>query len=80
MASYFFHVRAGEIIIADPDGSHLPDLVAAHRAALEYARHMWAAAIIEQRDLSGHRFEIADEAGVTLLTVPFKEALPAGLQ
>lgn len=80
MTCFFFHVRTDTVKITDPEGSFLPDLAAARDAALEWARHMWATAIVEQRDLSSHRFEITDERGAALLTVWFHEALPGCLQ
>ena len=64
----------------DPDGSELPDLAAAWAEAITAARHLWAEAIVTGRDLPDARFEIADGAGSTLLSLPFREALPPSLR
>lgn len=44
------------------------------------ARQLWAAAILEGRDLPDEAFEIADGNGLTLLLLPFREALPPSLR
>ncbi|RZL20319.1 MAG: hypothetical protein EOP64_09540 [Sphingomonas sp.] len=67
-------------MLFDPDGSELADLEAARIEAIAGARQLWAAAIVAGIDHSGQSFEITDESGQHLLTVPFHEALPASLR
>jgi len=80
MMRYFLHIEDGLGRIMDEEGSDLPDLGAAREEALAAARQLWAAAIIEQRDLSHQRFIVADGEGASLLILPFSEALPKGLR
>jgi hypothetical protein len=80
MPRYFLHIEDGHQQIRDEEGSELPDLTAAREEALASARQLWAAAIIEQQDLSTRRFLVADNDGGALLAVPFTDALPEGLQ
>jgi hypothetical protein len=80
MTRYFLHIEAGSERIVDEEGSDLPDLAAAREEALATARQLWAAAMIEQRDLSQQSFLVTDEAGACLLRLPFLDALPFGLR
>ena len=80
MPRFYLHTHDGVRRIEDQEGSDLADLASARAEALESARHLWAAAIIADQDLSSLRFEIADENGRIVLTLPFVEALPAALR
>lgn len=79
-ATYFLHRKTPTGYIADPDGSVLPSLDAAHEEALASARDLWAEAIVTQHDLSKDSFEIMDGTGHLLLSVPFTDALPPGVR
>jgi hypothetical protein len=80
MMRYFLHIEDGLERIVDEEGSELPDLAAAREEALVSARQLWAAAIIEQRDLSERRFLVTNNVGDCLLELPFLDALPIGLR
>jgi hypothetical protein len=58
----------------------LPDLEAARAEAIEGARQQWASAIVAGIDLPDRSFEITDESGHHLLSVPFRAALPMSLR
>jgi hypothetical protein len=78
MARFYFHMRTGDHVEADPDGTELPSLAAAEKEALHSAREILADAIKASTDpIDG--FVIADESGRELATVPLKDALPKGL-
>lgn len=77
---FFFHQQTKGGLIVDPDGSELPDIEAARAEAVASARQLWAAAIIAGADLPVQSFEIADQAGHLLLSVPSGEALPPSLR
>ena len=77
---FYFNQATRQGYIEDPDGSELPDLEAARAEAILGARHLWAAAIVEGKDLTGERFEVSDEDGRVVLEVPFVDALPPGLR
>lgn len=58
----------------------MPDLEAARAEAITAARHLWAEAIVAGRDLPDEQFEIVDGDGLTLMSLPFREALPPSLR
>ena len=71
MPRYYFHLRTGEAVEADPEGTEFPSLEAAvadaHQARLEYLRDEGIAEGGQQRAC---RFEITDESGRLVATVP----------
>lgn len=75
MQTFYFHVRDGDALIEDPDGSDLPDLEAARAEALLAAREAVAEALRAGRAVDGRRFEIADDAGRVLASVGFRDVL-----
>ena len=77
MARFYFHMRTGDYVEPDPDGTELPSLAAAKTEALQSAREILANAIMASSDpIDG--FVIADESGRELATVALKDALPKG--
>ena len=72
MPMYYFHIRDGDHLEPDPDGTELPDLDAARTEALKVAQELMA----EVANL-GRRavIEIADGGGQTILSVPFSDAI-----
>lgn len=78
MPQYFFHVRDGDGLTEDPDGSDLPDLEAARTEAAIAAREIAAEHVRAGKAVDGLRFEICDAAGRKLATVPFRDALKPG--
>jgi hypothetical protein len=76
MNLYFLHIKDGEDIISDPEGSRLPSLEAARELAIECARELLAEAVAHGDRVGLVRtFEIHDERGRLLLTVPFRDAI-----
>jgi hypothetical protein len=72
MPLYYFHIRNGDKLERDPDGMELPDMDAALAEALTVARELLG----EISDLGREAvIEVADEAGQTLLTLPFSDAI-----
>jgi hypothetical protein len=75
MPRFYLHFRGSDGLGEDPEGIELPDIDAAHAEALRLARDMrllWSDIPPEARHELA--FEIADETGKTVLTVPFSEA------
>jgi len=70
---FFFHVRDGDGLTEDPDGSELPDLRAAKAEAVVAAFEITAAVLRAGKTPGARRFEIRDKAGRTLATVPFPD-------
>lgn len=75
MPRFFFHIRDGDELIEDPDGTVLPDLEAARLEAIEGARAVLAAKVLAGKVIDGQKFEITDESGNVLELMPFKSAL-----
>ena len=80
MARYFFNLRhrSGPAGLAeDPDGDELADVPAAREHALTVARDLIARGRNESiRDWMVCSFEITDEQGQPVLTVPFSDTVP----
>ena len=75
MPRYFFHFHDGNVLDHDEDGLEMPDLDAAYLEAFEAAKDMWIEAIRTMHNPSRERFEVADDNGTTLLTVPLNEVM-----
>lgn len=73
MPRYFFHLRYGPDKLAqDPEGEILPDPEAARAQALAVARDLIAHTRSDSvPDWFACAFEIVDEAGEPVLTLPF---------
>ncbi len=72
---YYFHLRIGQKLSPDDTGLELPDLETAYLEAFEAAQAMWGELLAERSDPLARSFEIADEQGQLLLTLPFVEVL-----
>ncbi|GLS47061.1 hypothetical protein GCM10007884_50630 [Methylobacterium brachythecii] len=75
MPIYFLHLRRGNELIEDFDGSLLPDLDAAKAEAFAAAREMLAERVKAGKLLNGETFEITDDTGTVLATLPLRDAL-----
>ena len=72
MPLYYLHIRNGDKLEVDPDGTELPDLDAAFSEAVKVVREL----VDEVDDLGRDAvIEIADGAGEIVLTVPFSDAV-----
>lgn len=75
MPRYYFHIKHGDAITADEEGSDLPDLAAAREEATHAARQIMSWAVQEGRQPDGQLFVITDGEGRVLFEFPFKSAL-----
>jgi hypothetical protein len=75
MPRYYLHIRDGDRLVEDPDGSDLPDLDAARAEALESARNILAAKVKAGELIDDKRFEITDAVGTVLAVIPLKIVL-----
>jgi hypothetical protein len=80
MARFYFHLRDGDKLVPDPDGSDLPDVEAAKREALLAARDILSDAMKVGKRKVPEAFVIADEAGRKLDVVPLAAVLPEPLK
>ena len=71
---FYFHIR-DYVHVDDPEGRELPDEAAAREHALEAARELVCAGILDRQGVNlDHRVEVATEAGQVLFSVTFREA------
>ena len=77
MARFFFHFRQNGVLHADESGIDYPSTEDAYLAAMEAIPGMWGELLSQRQDPLGCAFEIHDQAGVMLFTVPFREMLEA---
>ena len=80
MRRFFFHLRTGDELIPDEEGTDLPNFSAAQREALLGARELLAEAIKSGKQRVPDAFVIADESGRALDTVPLAAVLPQSLK
>jgi hypothetical protein len=72
---YYFHLRIAGTLSPDEIGLELPDVETAYLQAFETAQAMWVELLAQRCDPLTRAFEIADEDGQVLLTLPFAEVL-----
>jgi hypothetical protein len=72
--TFFFNLY-DDMIVMDPEGKELADPPAAHDKAVETARHLACAEVLEGRLGLKHRIEVADERGDVIDTVRFGDVI-----
>lgn len=79
---YYFHLRVGRTISPDEIGLDLADVETAYLEAFKAAEEMWSELLAQGSDPLTRSFEISDERGQVLLTLPFHEVwnVPASRQ
>jgi predicted O-methyltransferase YrrM len=75
MPRYFLHIRDGDELIPDEEGSDLPDLDAAREEAIQGARDILAEKIRTGDPLDGEKIEICDAQGHVLAVIPFRSMI-----
>jgi len=80
MGRFYFHIRWGERVIADQEGTDLADVTAARSEALASARQILAETIRSGHEDVPEAFIIADSEGRELETVPFAALVPERLR
>ncbi len=79
MPRYYFHIRKGEVLVEDPEGTEVSETEALEDEAVEAARDLLAEGDLQGLDRREWVFEVADESGATVLTLPFSEAVESDL-
>jgi hypothetical protein len=74
---FFFHYRCAAAICRDDVGIEFADVAAAHDGAFQGAIDMWAELLRERIDPRLFSFEVTDEEGRELFTLPFGSVLKA---
>lgn len=75
MPRYFFNVLADPELLADHEGSDLPDVDAVRDYAIEAAREIVSEWSKKGKLPLGYAFTVTDETGRTVLTLPFIDAV-----
>lgn len=75
MPVFFFHLRQGDVLVEDPNGSDLADLAAALAEANEDVRMLIAERIMAGTAINPWKIEVADQDGITLGDVHFHKVL-----
>jgi hypothetical protein len=75
MARYYFNVRRGNDLISDPEGLEFGAVDDAREEAKQAARDILADRVKHGELVDDGEFEIIDERGVKILTVPFRSVL-----
>lgn len=72
MPRFYFHVF-DEVVALDVEGVDLPDLAAAQKVALDGARELICDQVRKGHLNLGHRVEVTDERGETVLKIAFRD-------
>ena len=80
MHHYYFHLRHGSQLTIDAEGQDFPDDDAARAEAAESVYEMLAEAIRSKRADVPEAMVVEDEEGREVASVPFADAVPAGLK
>jgi len=75
MARYYFNLHDGSDVLLDSEGCVLPDLAAAADMAVQAAREMLSADVMEGRLQLAMRIDVADEAGAVVHSLCFPDAI-----
>ena len=75
MPNFFLNVRDGDHLTRDVEGTEFADLAAARAEALAAARDVLGDEIKNDQVQDNRQYEITDEAGRVLATVPLMDAL-----
>jgi hypothetical protein len=75
MPLFFLNVRDGASLIRDPEGSEFADLETARAEALAAARDVLGDELKNDQVQDNRQYEITDEAGQVLATIPLMDAL-----
>jgi hypothetical protein len=80
MGRFYFHLKDGDDLTLDEEGSELPGIDAARKEALRTAREMLSEAIKQGAEKVWEALVIADASGRTIEVLPLAAALPMVLR
>jgi hypothetical protein len=72
---FYFNVCSDEGVDRDAEGIDLPSLNHAKGEAEKASREMVAELVLQRQTIDNMRFEITDEDGRVLATLPFRDAV-----
>ena len=77
MPRYFFHIRKGDVLVQNPESIEVSMGDSLEEEAVEAARDLLADGDARGVDRREWAFEVAEESGTTVLTLPFIAAAEA---
>jgi hypothetical protein len=80
MARFYFHLKDGDRVIKDSEGSNLADTEQARNEGLIAARELVAAAIRAGKQPSVEALIVADGKGAEIMVVRLAEVIPTRLR
>ncbi len=75
MPLYFFHLRDGQDILLDPEGTELDGQAVIARTALVAARSLISHDALDGHISLHHRIDVEDEAGTLVHSLAFEDAV-----
>lgn len=75
MARFFFHIRNHHEFVRDREGVEMTSARAALHEAEDAAREILAEKVRKGEVIDGNEFEVHDELGTRLFTLPFRDVL-----
>jgi hypothetical protein len=75
MSRFFFHIRNHDELISDLEGVEMPNARAALKEAEDAAREILSEKVRKGDLIDGNEFEVHDELGTRLFTLPFRDVL-----
>lgn len=75
MPRYYFHIRSHDDFVEDPEGVVLKGDGEAREEAIDAAREMLAERVRKGEVIDGHVFDVRDEDGTKVFSLPFRDVL-----
>ena len=77
MGRFYFNFRQGESYSADEEGCKFGTVEEAYLGAVAAAQDIWRELLVQREDPLACAFEVTDDQGNDLFTLPFSEVLDA---
>ncbi len=74
MPRYYFHIRKGDVLVEDQDGTEVSEAESVEEKATEAELDLLAEGDLQGLDRRAWVHEVADATGATVLLLPFKAA------
>lgn len=75
MPRYYFDIKSNEDFVEDPEGVELKGDGEAREEAIDAAREILAERVRKGEVIDGHVFDVRDDDGTKVFTLPFRDVL-----
>jgi len=75
MPRYYFHIKSDDDFVEDLEGVELGAQSEAFEEAIDAAREILSERVRRGEVVDGHEFDVHDEHGTKLFTLPFRDVL-----